>query len=240
MIVDHTNRRVPGVLEDRDKDTVKAYLQAAKDSGLLAGVEEVTTDTGEAYGNAAREVFGESVRVTVDRFHVMQHLQEHLTRARREIQRGLSQDEAAELKGSRWLWVTNEENLSPEQRRTLARLRERFPVLGQLRAQRESLRAMFEDGRLKTPGGGLWRIRRWVEKARALGLKALDRFCETLERWQEEIANYFVSRSSNGPTEGFNRGLRGILARACGMANFRHFRARVLDAFGRPRPQEST
>ena len=240
MIVDHTNRRVPGVLEDRDKDTVKAYLQAAKDSGLLAGVEEVTTDTGEAYGNAAREVFGESVRVTVDRFHVMQHLQKHLAQARREVRRSLPQDEAAEPEGSRWLWVTNAENLSPGQRRTLAALCERFPVLGRLREQREALRAMFEDGRLKTTGGGQWRITLWVEKARALGLKTLDRFCQTLERWQEETADHFVSRSANGPAEGSDRGLRGILARACGTANFRHFRARVLDAFGRPRPQEST
>ena len=240
MIVDHTNRRVLEVLENRDKDAVKAYLQAAKDGGLLAHVEEVTTDMWEAYGHAAREVFGSAVRVTVDRFHVMQQMQKHLAQARREIQRGLPKDEAAALKGSRWLWVTNEENLSPEQRRTLEQLCQSFPALGALREQRESLRAMFEDGRITTQSGGLWRIGRWVEKARMLGLKALDRFCQTLERWREEIANYFVSRASNGPTEGFNRGLRGILSRACGMRNFLHFRARVLHAFGYPRPQEST
>ena len=240
MIVDHTNRRVLEVLPSREKDAVKAYLQAGRDSGLLAGVEEVTTDMWEAYGNAAREVFGESVRVTVDRFHVMQQLQKHLVQARREIQRSLPKDEASLLKGSRWLWVTNEEHLDAGQRRTLAGLCGRFPVLGRLREQRESLRAMFEDGRVTTPGGGLWRIGRWVEQARALGLKALDRFCLTLERWREGIANYFVGRASNGPTEGFNRGLRGILSRTCGMRNFLHFRARVLHAFGRPRPQEST
>lgn len=240
MIVDHTNRRVLEVLEDRDKDTVRNYLPAAKDGGLLAQVEEVTTDMWEAYAGVAREVFGQSVRVTVDRFHVMQHLQKHLAQARREIQRSLPKDEASLLKGSRWLWVTNEEHLSPEQRRTLEHLCQRFPVLGRLREQRESLRSMFEDGRLRTQDGGLWRIGQWIEKARALGLRALDRFCQTLERWQEEIANYFISRQTNGPTEGFNRGLRGILSRACGMRNFRHFRARVLHAFGRPRPQEST
>ncbi len=46
------------------------------------------------------------------------------------------------------------------------------------------------------------------------------------------IANYFVARQTNGRTEGFNRGLRGLLWRACGMTNFAHFRLRVLHAFG--------
>jgi hypothetical protein len=54
----------------------------------------------------------------------------------------------------------------------------------------------------------------------------------TLENWMDQIVNYFVARSSNGRTEGFNRGLRAILWRACGMHNFSHFRLRVLHAFG--------
>jgi len=73
-----------------------------------------------------------------------------------------------------------------------------------------------------------------------LGLTAIDKFCDTVERWQEKIANYFLSRASNGPTEGFNNGLRTLLRRAYGMTNFRRFRLRVLDRFGHPQPQEST
>jgi len=73
-----------------------------------------------------------------------------------------------------------------------------------------------------------------MEQARALGLKALERFCKTLTNWLDKIANYFVWRSSNGRTEGFNHGLRAILWRAFGMLNFRHFRLRVLDRFGCP------
>lgn len=78
-----------------------------------------------------------------------------------------------------------------------------------------------------------------MEQARRLGLAALDRFCQTLTRWLDKIANYFVSRSSNGRTEGFNHGLRAILWRAFGMVSFRHFRLRVLDQFGRPEPLKS-
>ena len=72
----------------------------------------------------------------------------------------------------------------------------------------------------------------WMEHARTLGLVALNKFFKTLTNWMDKIANYFHSRSSNGRTEGFNRGLRTILWRACGMINFENFRLRVLHCFG--------
>ena len=65
-----------------------------------------------------------------------------------------------------------------------------------------------------------------------MGLRALDKFCKTLSNWLDLIANYFRSRSSNGRTEGLNHGLRAILWRAFGMANFQNFRLRVLHCFG--------
>ena len=61
---------------------------------------------------------------------------------------------------------------------------------------------------------------------------------ETSHSMPREV--YFVSRSSNGPPESFNNGLRTILRRTFGMLNFRHFRLRVLDRFGKPQTQEST
>lgn len=240
MIIDHDNRRVLEVLRDRDKDTVAAYLRTAKNEGLLAHVQEVTTDMWEAYGDLAREVFGETVRVTVDRFHVMKNFQDRLAAARREIQNRLPAELAAELKGTRWLWVTNDENLSEPQRRQLEEAMQRFPELGRLRAQRNSLRAIFEDAGICDADTGKSRLRSWIEGAKALGLNALNRFCSTLDNWLDEIANYFVTRSSNGRTEGFNHGLREILWKAYGMRNFDNFRLRVLDLFGQPEAPEST
>jgi transposase len=232
VIVDHDNCRVLEVLESREKATVLAYLQKAKREGLLAQVEEVTTDMWDAYVAAAREAFGEQVTVTIDRFHVMKNLQECLTGARRELQRQLSGAEREQLKGSRWLWVTNPENLTRDQRRQLQALKEGFPSLGQLADQREALRAIFEDRSIASPAEGRARFRAWLAQAQGLGLAALNRFCKTLSNWLDEIANYFRSRGSNGRTEGLNHGLRAILWRAFGMANFHNFRLRVLHCFG--------
>jgi transposase len=235
VIVDHTNARVLEVLESREKQAVAEYLQQGRNSGLLAEVIEVTTDMWTGYVEAAQQAFGEGVRITIDRFHVMKNFQDHLTAARREIQRRLPREEAQALKGTRWLWLTNEENLTEQEQAELATLGERFPLLGQLRQQRERLRKLFEDQGIHTAAAGRKQLRAWIEQARSLGLQALDRFCKTLENWLDKIANYFVSRASNGRVEGFNTGLRWILRRAFGMLNFSHFRLRVLDCFGTPK-----
>jgi len=219
------------VLESREKAAVVAWLRANK-SGLLKELTEVTIDMWDAYAEATREVFGDAVAVTIDRFHVMKNFQQRLDEARREIQNQLPKERAAELKGSRWLWLTNPCNLTPEKQTELEGLKNKFPALAQLSEHREALRKIFEDGRFRQPESAIVWLRRWCGQGKALGLKALEKFNGTMENWMEKIANYFVSRSTNGRTEGFNRGLRAILWRACGMTNFKHFRLRVLHAFG--------
>lgn len=128
MLIDHSNGRVVDVLENREKATLVKWLTDHREN-LLKDLEEVTTDMWESYPQAVREVFGDKVRIVVDRFHVMNKLQESITRLRRNIHKGLNPEDAEELKGSRWLWVTNSKNLSPEQEDTLAQLKKKFPEL---------------------------------------------------------------------------------------------------------------
>lgn len=232
MLIDHTNGRVLDVLESREKAAVVAWLKAHKE-GLLSRLREVTIDMWDAYAEAAAEVFGDSVLVTIDRFHVMKNFQQRLNEARRQIQNQLPKEAAKRLKGSRWLWLTNQVNLTAQQRAELEGLKKQFPQLAKLSEHREGLRGIFEDGRFRRPDAAIPWLRDWIERGERLGLEALRKFNRTLENWMDKIANYFAYRSTNGPTEGFNRGLRAILWRACGMTNFQHFRLRVLHAFGR-------
>jgi transposase len=233
VIVDHDHHRVLEVLENREKTTVVVYLNQEKASGRLASVEEVTTDMWDAYVEAAKEVFGPTIRITIDRFHVMKNFQECLTKARRELQNRLPEESRKKLKGSRWWWVTNDENLSAVERESLAELKREFPELAKLSEQRDRLQGIFEDRIIRTADEGVKQLSAWRDAVRQLGLKALEPFCRTLTNWLGMIANYFVTRSSNGRVEGFNHKIRSILWRAFGMRNFAKFRLRVLDCLGR-------
>jgi transposase len=232
VLIDHSNGRVLEVLESREKAAVVAWLEKAREAGTLGSLEEVTCDMWDGYVEAVKQVFGTAVRLTIDRFHVIKNFQEALNKARREIQKSLPREAAKELKGSRWLWVSNPETLSEEQRQELERLKGRFPELRRLAEHREALRNIFEDRTITTAAEGAAKLQEWCRRGRELGLGALETFNRTLENWMDKIANYFVARSSNGRTEGFNHGLRSILWRAFGMRNFSHFRLRVLHVFG--------
>jgi transposase len=232
VLIDHDNARVLDVLENREKTTLIAWLQQAKDAGLLGQLQEVTVDMWEGYTQAVQQVFAQQVRIVIDRFHVVKNFQQWLSDARQEIQRALPGEQRELLKGSRWLWTSNLENLSREKRKSFAALRRRFPQLKALFLHRQRLRRIFENRSLSVEQARQ-RLSGWIEKGRGrLKLRALEKFHQMLERWIQEIANYFVQRSSNGRTEGFNHGIRAILWRAYGMRNFPHFRLRVLHAFG--------
>jgi len=232
VLIDHSNGRVLEVLETREKSVVKAWLADNLASGVLAHVEEVTSDMWEGYTMAVREVFGNRVRIVIDRFHVMRQFQKKLNEERSQLRRMLPKEAAEALKGTRWLWLTNDEHLSDDQRAQRAKLKRQFPTLARLANHRDQLRQIFEDRTIRTAAVGMIHLKRWCRRGRDLGLKALEPFYRLLEHWLKPIANYFVTRASNGPTEGFNRGLRGVLWRACGMVNFQHLRLRVLHAFG--------
>jgi transposase len=128
--------------------------------------------------------------------------------------------------------VTNPENLRHKDREALTHLRREFQALGKLWDQRERLRAIFADRTITTAEQGRERSEVWTAEVRTLGLASLEKFCKTLTNWMGQIANYIVSRRSNGRTEGLNHGLRTLLWRAWGMTNFQNFRLRVQDHFG--------
>ncbi len=91
---------------------------------------------------------------------------------------------------------------------------------------------LFNDTAIQDPVADRQRLQAWMERAKVLGVAALDKFFKTLTNWLDKIGNYFHSRSSDGRTEGFNHGLRAILWRAFGMTNFGSFRLRVCHYFG--------
>jgi hypothetical protein len=58
-----------GVLKDREKSTVKAFLQSMP-ARLRQQVDVICSDLYEGFINAAKEVFPNQVKITADRFHV--------------------------------------------------------------------------------------------------------------------------------------------------------------------------
>ena len=156
----------------------------------------------------------------------MKNLNDRLTEARREVQRGLAGAERAVLKGCRWVLVKNQADLTADEAAQLAAIYTAVPALGQAHAWKEEFRTIFETVTERATASA--RLQEWSAAVEQTGVASLGKFVGTLRNWWEAILNYFPHRLTSGFVEGLNNKLKLIKRRGFGFRNFDHFRLRVL------------
>ena len=164
--------------------------------------------------------------IVADRFHVAQNLNRAVTKARRDIQREAPDELKEGLKGSRWVLVKNQANLSEKEQAKLTQLYEISSELKQLHQLKEAFRDIFESDQSREQAALC--LATWIEKVRLAGIKALDTFLNTLDHWGQQILNYFNQRTSQGFVEGMNNRIKLIMRRGFGYCNFDRFSLRIL------------
>jgi len=94
-----------GVLKDRQKATVKAFLSEMP-RHLCQTIRAVCSDMYEGFVHAAKEVFGKRVKIVIDRFHVAKLYRSRMDSLRKQelkrLKRTLSEEEYGQLKGAMW------------------------------------------------------------------------------------------------------------------------------------------
>jgi len=224
VLSDLDRGRVLTVLPDRTKETLEAHFDAWS-LEQRAAVTDVALDLWEPYHLAVAAKLPHA-RITGDRFHVMQNLNERVTEARRTIQRAASEADKQHLKGCRWLLVKNQVDLDEREQAKLAELYVASPLLGRLHQLKEAFRTICETA--PDRASAEVRLTAWIAEVEQSGLSGLTKFVATLRRWWDVILNYFHERLTSGLVEGLNNKLKLIKRRAFGYRNFAHFRLRVL------------
>ena len=230
IISDLERHCVLTVLPDRTHKTLKKWLDSLSDE-QRAAIKTISMDMWGPYRAFFKKYLPKTHRVA-DRFHVMQQLNKQLGKARLAYQRKLAEDTKKALKGCRWLFVMNRDNLSEKQAEKLMSALEAAPELKQLYLLKEEFRLVFE--RIQDKQQAQRFLQAWICKAQASGSKQLRDFIKTLRNWWSEILNYFDGRITNGFVEGINRAIRGIIWRAYGFRNFENFQLQILAEHGFP------
>jgi transposase len=226
--------RLLGVLENREKATVKAFfLSIPKD--LRDTVQSVCSDLYEGYTEAAREVFGEKVVIVADRFHVARLYRKEVDTLRkkemRRLKRELAEEEYKKLKGSMWLVRKDPDTLDEGDRGTLVLLFTYAPGLFMTYALGRALTGIFDMQQSKTEAEE--RLRAWMRLVKETKAEGFDRFMNTLDEKMDLITNYFIRRQNSGFVEGLNHKIRVLLGRCYGVFNRIHLFQRLsLDLGG--------
>jgi transposase len=230
IISDIDRRCILDVLPIRDKEALEKWIDNLSEQQRQA-IRYASIDMWAPYYYAVRNRLPH-VKIVVDRFHVMKHLNERITQLRRNIQNNASDDIKEILKGSRWILVKNRFGLSAKEEGILQKILESCPELRVLYLLKEEFRQIFErvDCREKAERF----LKAWVVKAEYTGNKFLKKFVKTLKNWWRQILNYFYERITNGFVEGLNGAIRNIIRRAFGYRNFQNFKLQVFAEQGFP------
>jgi len=193
------------------------------------GVLAACIDMSAAYRKAAREGLPHA-DIVHDRFHVSKLLGEAVDQVRRAEVKELEGAELQMLKGSRFLWLTNEENLSTKQKDRFQELKNGELKVGRAWAVKEAFRHFWS---YRSLGWACRFFDRWVTWARSLKLAPVTRVAKTLERHFEGLYNYIFHRITNARAEGFNSAIQSVLGNARGFRSFETFRIAVLFRLGK-------
>jgi transposase len=221
------------VLADRKKETVTAFLRAIPER-LRHTVERACTDMYEGFVNAITEEIPWA-EVVIDRFHVARAYRDCADTVRKKelkrLKHALPKAEYAEITGAMWPFRKRPEALKSEERDLLERLFTYAPKIEVAYYLREDLTDLFD--RDYTKAGAKCAIRAWCKRVRQSGLTEFERVLGTIDRWLEEITNYFQGRQTSGFVEGFNNRVKVLTRRCYGIFNVdRLFQRLTLDLHG--------
>lgn len=125
-----------------------------------------------------------------------------------------------------WAFRKRHDDLLPDERAVLDRLFALSPSLNVACTLREDLTAIFDTAPGKNRAKRL--LRDWQARVRGTGLNCFDTFLDTLDRFWNEITNYFVDFQSSGFVEGLNNKLKVLKRRCYGLFNLGHLFQRIF------------
>jgi transposase len=220
IVSDQEAGTVLHVGKDRKKETLKAWYESLTEE-QCAAIESVSMDMWPAFINATLEsLAGAQEKIAFDKFHVAKYLGEAVDKVRRQEHKALMSEGYEDLKGSKYDWLYNPENMTQKQKR-------RFKVL------RESALKTARAWAIKELGMSLWHYvsktwarkgwEQWLSWAIRSRLDPIKEVAKTIKEHLWGILNAVVLKVSNGPAEGLNSRIKMIKVRSRGFRNKERF-----------------
>lgn len=227
--------RILAVLKGREKTTVKTFL-ASIPGNQKKTILGVCSDMYDGFINAAKEVFGESIPVIADRYHVSKLYRKCLISLRKrelkKLKRSLSKEEYQSLKPAIALLRKRKEcEMNEQEKLELRPLFEAAPKIKE--AYDLCLKLTSVYNRHSSVDEAILSIEEWVAEVEKSKLTCFNDFIRTLIKYKKEICNYFINRDNSGFVEGFNNKAKVLKRRCFGMTNIAHlFQRLFLDFSG--------
>ena len=216
-----TRHHIWGVGQKRTQETLQCLLTTP---GACAWrVKEAVIDMWEAFFLALKQTLKKSALIIIDRFHVERHLYESVDKCRKRLSKGVKN---SPFKKARKLFLTPVAQLSDEQKLKRDELLKDYPQLALCVHLADRLHRWYSIPKSRDQADN--QLNYWLRCLLDSDIPELVDFAQMVKRWRPYIVNYFVSRSTNGMSEGFNTKIKLIKRLGYGRLTFVHLAARIL------------
>ncbi|HLY69310.1 MAG TPA: ISL3 family transposase [Puia sp.] len=213
--------RIIHAVESRKVEHIVPFLLklARKANNLKA----IAMDMSVSYISAVQN-FLPGVDIVFDHFHVNALMNKTLDEIRKDQQQNLNQREEKVLKGNRFLFLKNYEDLEPEFKDRLEAILQINEPLFKAHALKEQFRLFWQQGSVKKA----WIfLDQWISDARATGIRRLKKMAETLDKHRIGLLSYFKHGITNAAAEGINNKIKTMKRQAYGFRDMEYFKLRL-------------
>lgn len=223
--VDEDGTTVDYVGEGRKQESLDAYWkQLSKEQ--LDGIEAVAMDMWEPYVlSTAAHVPDGAGKIVHDPFHMMKHMNDAVNDVRKAEHRALRAEGDNTLEGTRWLWLYGVENIPESQLPLFDGLKFSHLRTAKAWALKETLRNLWL---YKSEAWATKHFKRWYSWAIRSRLQPVKKVARMLKSRLANVLTYCKSRLTNGPIEGLNNKIQGLIKKAYGYRNKQRF---IMDIY---------
>jgi transposase len=224
IVCDLEKGTVEYVADDRTKESlIKYYQQFSKEE--LSEVKAVTMDMWDPYILATKKCIPEAdSKIVFDRYHATRYVNEAVDKVRRSEHKQLSREGDERLKGTRHLWLYNEDNIPEWKLQEFSELKAAELKTSRAWAIKESLRHFWDYTYQKNAETYFDRWYFWATHSR---LKPIIEAAKTLKSHLTNIMTYFKHKITNALSEGVNSKIQTIKNMACGFRNREHYKQAI-------------
>jgi len=217
------------VADGRQQESLDAFWQNMT-SEQLAGVEAVGMDMWEPYlKSTLAHVPGAASKIVHDPFHLVKYMNNAVNEVRKNEHRQLHSVGDDTLKSTRQLWLYGMENIPTKHVQYFDEIKSLNLQTSRAWAIKEVFRGFWLCDDEKEAGEYFGKWYNWAIRSKLEPVKKVARMCKA---HVYNILTFFTHRLTNGPIEGLNNKIQGLIKKAFGYRNKERFKTDIFFHLG--------
>jgi transposase len=226
VVADYFTGRVIWMGQNRNKKTLGKFF-ATMTKEQKDRIEAVAMDMWDPFINRVRHHCPQA-KIVFDHFHIVQAFGRIIDKVRRQEFSKADADGRKVLKGSRYVLLKNEDNLTDQQHSRLDAILELNETLAVMYILKDQLKMLYYySDRRKVKRA----LINWYSIASTVEYKSVRGFIKRLQRHEYGILNHADFPISTSPLEGMNNKIKVIKRKAYGFHDSEYFTLKVKQAF---------